>query len=85
MIMWIKQLTYWEFIIFIFPIFAQMIRDVSIILLLLRILSVLSLHRAQEPAKPKTLKQWNLSQDFTEEVIIPFDTVFSLFHRYRII
>jgi len=38
----------------------------------------------QEPAKPRILKQWNLSSDFTEEVTIPFDTVFSLFHHYRL-
>lgn len=33
---------------------------------------------------PKLLKQWQLSPDFSEEVGIPFDTVFSLFNRYRI-
>ena len=59
-----------------------MIRSVSVILLLL-VLSG-SLARAQEPAKPRILKQWNLTQDFTEEVIIPFDTLFSLFHRYSL-
>jgi len=59
-----------------------MIRGVSVILLLLGLTG--SVVRAQEPAKPKTLKQWNLTQDFTEEVIIPFDTLFSLFHRYCI-
>jgi hypothetical protein len=38
----------------------------------------------QDTIKPKILKQWNLSSDFTEEVIIPFDTVFSLFNQYRL-
>jgi hypothetical protein len=33
---------------------------------------------------PRILKQWNLSSDFSEEVNIPFDTVFSLFNRFRI-
>ena len=33
---------------------------------------------------PRILKEWTLSPDFTEEVAIPFDTVFSLFHRYRL-
>ena len=38
----------------------------------------------QDTLKPRILKQWNLSSDFTEEVIIPFDTVFSLFNQYRL-
>ncbi len=38
----------------------------------------------QDTLKPKILKQWNLSSDFTEEVVIPFDTVFSLFNQYRL-
>ena len=38
----------------------------------------------QDSLKPRIIKQWNLSSDFTEEVIIPFDTVFSLFNRYRL-
>jgi hypothetical protein len=38
----------------------------------------------QEAPKQRILKQWTLSSDFTEEVVLPFDTVFSLFHRYRL-
>jgi hypothetical protein len=38
----------------------------------------------QDTLKPKILKQWRLSSDFTEEVVIPFDTVFSLFNQYRL-
>jgi hypothetical protein len=38
----------------------------------------------QDTLKPRILKQWNLSSDFTEEVVIAFDTVFSLFNRYRL-
>jgi hypothetical protein len=59
-----------------------MIRNVSI-LLLLSVSIVLSAQK-QEPAKPRILKQWSLSADFAEEIPVPFDTVFSLFHRYRI-
>jgi hypothetical protein len=33
--------------------------------------------------KARILKQWKLSSDYSEEVNIPFDTVFSLFNRYR--
>jgi hypothetical protein len=42
---------------------------------------------AQKPDSvkvPRIIKQWNLSADYSEEVSIPFDTVFSLFHRFRI-
>jgi len=41
---------------------------------------------AQEKEAPKKriLKQWTLSSDFTEEIILPFDTVFSLCNRYRL-
>jgi hypothetical protein len=37
------------------------------------------------PKKPRTIEQWNLSSDFSEEVPVTFDTVFSMYHRYRII
>ena len=57
-------------------------RNVAIILIL-SISLVLSAQK-QDSIKPRILKQWNLSPDFTEEVIIPFDTVFSLFNRYRL-
>ncbi len=59
-----------------------MIRFVSIFLLFF-VSAGLSAQKT-EPAKPRILKQWNLSSDFTREVPIPFDTVFSLFHRYRL-
>jgi len=59
-----------------------MIRKVTILLLLF----IPSLLFAQETDTVKTtiLRQWNLSADFTEEVVVPFDTVFSLFNRYRL-
>lgn len=38
----------------------------------------------QDTLKPRILKQWRLSPDFSEEVNIPFDTVFSLFNRFKI-
>jgi hypothetical protein len=34
--------------------------------------------------KPRILKEWKLSDDFSEEVNIHFDTVFSLFNRFKI-
>jgi hypothetical protein len=59
-----------------------MIKNISI-LILLSVSSVLSAQK-HDSLKPKLIKQWNLSSDFTEEVIVPFDTVFSLFNRYRL-
>jgi hypothetical protein len=44
---------------------------------------LLKLDSAKAP-KPRVLKLWNLSSDFSREVHIEFDTVFSLFNRYRI-
>jgi hypothetical protein len=38
----------------------------------------------QDTVKHRIISQWNLSSDLTEEVPIPFDTVFSLFNRYRL-
>ncbi|MBN1107907.1 MAG: putative porin [Bacteroidales bacterium] len=35
-------------------------------------------------AQKRIIKQWTLSEDHTEEVLLPFDTVFHLFHRYRL-
>jgi hypothetical protein len=40
--------------------------------------------QTDEQKKPRILRQWTLSSDFTEEISIPVDTVFSLFHRYRV-
>ncbi|MFZ0280944.1 MAG: putative porin [Bacteroidales bacterium] len=55
----------------------------AVILILLSLSSVLY-GQKQDSVKPKILKQWNLSSDFTEEVSIDFDTVFSLFNHYRL-
>ena len=59
-----------------------MIRNLQIVVILFFLTGLAS--SAQKSSKSRIIKQWNLSHDFTEEVIIPFDTVFSLFHRYRI-
>ena len=53
------------------------------ILLILGFTSVLT-GQTQDTVKPKILKQWNLSSDFTEEVVVTFDTLFSLFNQYRL-
>jgi hypothetical protein len=33
---------------------------------------------------PKITRQWTLSSDYTEEINIPIDTAFSLFHRHKL-
>jgi hypothetical protein len=60
-----------------------MIRPVLIVLLF-AFSSGLYAQKPDSVKAPRVLKQWNLSADFSEEVSIPFDTIFSLFHRYRI-
>ena len=37
----------------------------------------------QDSVKHKIIKEWTLSPDFSEEVELPFDTVFSFFHRFK--
>ena len=53
------------------------------ILLFIFLWAGLSAQKENEP-KHKTISQFTLSSDYSEEVAMPFDTVFSLFHRYRI-
>ena len=71
------QRPYW-----FFSIFALMKRAFAILLFVFLGFG-LSAQKADAP-KHKIIRQWTLSSDFTEEVTLPFDTVFSLFHRYRI-
>jgi hypothetical protein len=40
--------------------------------------------QAKEPVKQRTLREWTMSSDFTEEISSPVDTIFSLFHRFRV-
>jgi len=40
-------------------------------------------HKTDSVKKPRILKEWTLSADYSEEVNIPIDTVFSLSNRYR--
>jgi hypothetical protein len=61
----------------------SMFRHILIIILLC-FSSGLFAQNADTLKKPRILKQWNLSADFSEEVSIPFDTVFSLFNRFKI-
>lgn len=53
--------------------------------LLIVLLVIPSVLTAQKPdtLKARTTRQWTLSPDYTEEVKIPLDTAFSLFHRNR--
>lgn len=64
-----------------FNIFALMKRALAFIFL--AFLPVLLTAQVKAPVKKRTVKQWNLSGDFTDEVVLPFDTLFSLFHRFR--
>jgi len=54
-----------------------------IFIALLVIPSVLTAQKS-DTLKPRITRLWTLSSDYTEEVNIPIDTAFSLFHRYRL-
>jgi len=40
-------------------------------------------HKQDTIKKPRILKEWTLSPDYSEEVIIPIDTVFSMSNRFK--
>ena len=41
-------------------------------------------HKQDTIKKPRIFKEWTLSSDYSEEVSVPFDTVFSLSNRFKI-
>lgn len=56
----------------------------SLLFILLAFLAIGAGAQEKKPPQKKMLKQWTLSSDYTDEVLLPFDTVFSLSHRYRL-
>jgi hypothetical protein len=52
-------------------------------MLILATTSVLSAQK-QDTTKHVVKRKWMLSSDFSEEITIPLDTVFSLFHRHKL-
>lgn len=52
------------------------------IILFLTCSSLLTAQKA-DTLKPRITRQWTLSGDYAEEVNLPMDTTFSLFHHYR--
>ncbi len=66
-----------------FPIFALMKR--CMVIFLFAVASVCLFAQGQKnTGQKRIIKQWTLSDDLTEEVVLPFDTLFHLFHRYRL-
>jgi hypothetical protein len=70
-----------------------MLKSISIVFFLLISLALNAQEDEKTPVpvapkdsvqKPRILREWTLSPDFSEEVAVPIDTVFSLSHRYRI-
>jgi hypothetical protein len=53
-----------------------------LIILILATSPVLNAQK-QDTIKPVVKRQWMLSPDYSEEITIPVDTVFSLFHRHK--
>jgi hypothetical protein len=60
-----------------------MLRSISI-LVFLAFFTVLHGQTKETQPKPRILKEWTLSSDFTEEISQPVDTVFSLAQRFRL-
>ena len=54
------------------------------ILMILLLVSAGAFAQETDSVRHPVTTQWTLSADYTEEVNIPLDTLFSLFHRYRI-
>ena len=54
-----------------------------IFILILTIPSVLTAQN-QDSIRPIVKRQWTLSSDYTDEITVPVDTTFSLFHRHRV-
>jgi hypothetical protein len=50
----------------------------------IRISRISNTHKQDSIKKPRILKEWTLSADYSEEVNIPIDTVFSLSNRFKI-
>lgn len=44
----------------------------------------LNSHKQDTIKKPRILREWTLSPDYSEEVTTPIDTVFSLSHRFKL-
>jgi len=60
-------------------------KKASAILLFILFCIGLSAQKKDDKApKKKIIRQYTLTSDFSEEQIIPFDTVFSMSHRYRL-
>jgi hypothetical protein len=60
-----------------------MYRSISITLFIL-FSSGLFAQKTTPVKAPRIIKEWTLSSDYSEEISLPFDTVFSLFNRFRI-
>lgn len=56
----------------------------KILFILLVILPAVANAQKQDTIRPVVKRQWTLSRDYSEEVNIPIDTVFDLFHRNRL-
>ena len=56
----------------------------SLLFILILILPVSATSQKPDTITPVVKKQWTLSKDYSEEIDVPVDTTFSLFHRHKI-
>jgi hypothetical protein len=57
----------------------------KIIFILILAIPSVSAAQKQDTIKPILKRQWALSSDFAEEITVPVDTSFSLFHRHKMV
>jgi hypothetical protein len=60
-----------------------MLKRILFILIIIGIPSVLNAQK-RDTLKPVVKRQYTLSQDYAEEINVPVDTAFSLFHRHKL-
>lgn len=56
----------------------------KIIFILILAIPSVSAAQKQDTIKPVLKRQWTLSSDYAEEITVPVDTAFSLFHRHKL-
>jgi hypothetical protein len=58
-------------------------RQLLPLIILVGVSSVLQAQEQNDSLKPRIIRQWTLSPDYSEEVALPMDTIFALSHQNR--
>lgn len=60
-----------------------MFRSIAIVILFLLSAGLFAQKQDSVKKSPRIMREWKLSKDYSEEISVPLDTTFSLFHRYK--